>query len=160
MTVQSTSLRWASGCFQRGNGDVPGTYTANYRLSDLIEQDLISSDAARQFLAAAGLVDCVWQMTWADDSLTPTEDLETRLASGHGYVIFIHGWTGNHTIWESIPSLVAANDRRGGSLTAVWAHRGPPRRPRRWIRAIRLPRCARLNCWLICWDYDNCQSRK
>ena len=112
MISQPTSLRWASGCFKRGNGDVPGTFTANYRLSDLINQDLIDVAAARQFLDAAGLIDCVWQMTWADDALTPAENLEMRLSSGHGYVIFIHGWTGNHTIWESIPSLVTANDRR------------------------------------------------
>ncbi len=112
MISQSTALGWASGCYKRGNGDVPGTYTANYRLSQLHENGLIDGDALRQFLSASGLVDCVWQMTWADDTLIADENLPARLSSGQGYVVFVHGWTGNHTIWESIPSLVAANDRR------------------------------------------------
>ncbi|MCA9911590.1 MAG: hypothetical protein KC519_23205, partial [Anaerolineae bacterium] len=63
MISQSIGLGWASGCYKRGNGDVPGTYTANYRLSQLRENGLIDDDAVGQFLAASGLVDCVWQMT-------------------------------------------------------------------------------------------------
>jgi pimeloyl-ACP methyl ester carboxylesterase len=105
-------ITWANGYYERGSSDIPGIYTATYRLNDLIAQNLIDPDSARNFLIEAGLTDFVWEVTWADDSETAPEIMNARFAAGQGYVVFIHGWTGNHSIWESLPALVAANDRR------------------------------------------------
>ena len=106
------TLDWLTGYYERIDGDIPGTYCATYRLNDLITRDLINAAAGRNFLIEAGLVDFVWQITWSDDYETTDERIQTRLESVQGYAIFIHGWTGNHTIWESLPALLVANDRR------------------------------------------------
>ena len=116
MQTQAHVLGWARGCYERSQGDIPGVYTARYRLRDLIDGGFIDAAAARNFLDASGLVDFVWQMTWADDYETPSAALEDRFSEGQGYVVFIHGWTGNHTIWEGLPSLVVSSDRRLVSL--------------------------------------------
>lgn len=112
MDLPDGSIGWARGYFERGEGDVPGVYSAKYRLSDLIHRGLIDGEDGRNFLVSAGLHDFVWQMVWSDNYRTADADLDARASAGQGYVVFIHGWTGNHTIWESLPSLVVANDRR------------------------------------------------
>jgi pimeloyl-ACP methyl ester carboxylesterase len=111
------SLSWVHGYFERGEADIPGTYTAAYRLIDLMMAGLLDAAAGQNFLHEAGLVDFIWQMTWADDSFTSDDQLPARLSAGQGYVLFIHGWTGNYGIWESLPPLVVANDRRLVSIS-------------------------------------------
>jgi pimeloyl-ACP methyl ester carboxylesterase len=107
-----TALDWAVGYYERSDGDIPGTYCATYRLNDLIARDLIDTAAARNFLNRAGLLDFVWQVTWSDDHDTADDRLQARFEAVQGYTVFIHGWTGNHKIWESLPALIVANDRR------------------------------------------------
>lgn len=110
MTIQETHLSWVYGYAARGTGDVPGTQTADYRLSDLIARGFISASAGRSLLVASGLVDIVWQVMWADDDPTPDDLLELRVGDVLGYVLFMHGWTGNHAIWESIPGMVVTSN--------------------------------------------------
>jgi len=38
--------------------------------------------------------------------------LPERIGAVQGYVLFMHGWTGNHAIWESIPGLIVTSNRR------------------------------------------------
>jgi pimeloyl-ACP methyl ester carboxylesterase len=106
------SLGWVTGYLQRGEGVVPGTQTALYSLRDLVNKGLIAASEGRGLLIEAGLVDLVWEMTWSDDAPTPDEELDFRLAEVDGYAVFMHGWTGNHSIWESIPGLVATSSSR------------------------------------------------
>lgn len=112
MTGFNRTLPWVAGLQERGPGDVPGTQTAHYSLRDLIKRGFIAASAGRGLLQQAGLIDSVWEVTWADDEPTPPDALEDRLADADGYAIFMHGWTGNHAIWESIPGLVVAQNRR------------------------------------------------
>lgn len=111
------SLPWVKGYVQRGEGLVPGTYTALYSLRELVNHGLLPATEGRALLLDAGLVDLVWELTWGGDEPPQEEELDDRLASVDGYAIFMHGWTGNHSIWESIPGLVAATSRRLVSLS-------------------------------------------
>jgi pimeloyl-ACP methyl ester carboxylesterase len=103
---------WARGYVQREPGPVPKTQTALYRLSDLIARDYIDSGAGREMLLDAGLADVTWQVTWVEDFDTTDEDLENRFGDVDGYAVFVHGWTGNHTIWEELPGHVVRANRR------------------------------------------------
>jgi pimeloyl-ACP methyl ester carboxylesterase len=64
------------------------------------------------FLQQAGLKDFFWQMTWPEDFETPDELLITNLQQAQGYIVFIHGWTGNHHIWEDLPGMTVLENRR------------------------------------------------
>lgn len=105
-------IAWMRGYFHRGEGDVPGTQTALYRMSDLVNHGYLSASAGRGFLLDAGLTDMVWQLTWADDHPTSDDELESLLGECEGYVVFMHGWTGNHAIWESIPGMVTVSNKK------------------------------------------------
>ena len=94
----------------------------------------------------AGLVDLVWQVMWADNDATPDEELEDRIGEAQGYVVFMHGWTGNHAIWESLPGMVVTGNRAvwspsrsitTASATSPFVETRPRSKP-----AIRPPPCA------------------
>jgi len=112
MTAQPTLLAWTRSYFYRGAGEVPGTQIAYYRLSDLINAGLVTPSEGRGLLLSSGLLDLTWQVMWADNDPTPDEELEDKIGNVQGYAIFMHGWTGNHAIWESIPGLVVTVNRR------------------------------------------------
>ncbi len=103
---------WARGYFARGEGDTPGTQTADYRLSDLVNRGFISPNDGRGLLMNAGLVDLVWQLIWADNDATSDEELAARIDEAQGFVVFMHGWTGNRAIWESLPGMVVTSNRQ------------------------------------------------
>ncbi len=110
-------LAWVRGYSQRGVGSLPNTQTALYRMSDLVSKGYMSAEVGRGLLADCGLVDLVWEITWAEDYETPDADLPDRMGNVEGYTIFIHGWTGNHTIWEEMPGMVVSGNRRVVSIT-------------------------------------------
>ncbi|MBI1256128.1 MAG: alpha/beta fold hydrolase [Chloroflexi bacterium] len=112
MTVQPSLFAWTRHYFYRDEGEVPGTQIAYYRLSDLISGGFVTASEGRGLLLTSGLLDLTWQVMWADSDPTPDEELEERIGNVQGYAIFMHGWTGNHAIWESIPGLVVTVNRR------------------------------------------------
>lgn len=112
MTLQPPGLPWVRGYSRRAAGIVPNTYTADYSIRDLINKRLIDSEAGYTMLEESGLEDFWWQVTWPEDFETPDEYLEDRINNVQGYAIFIHGWTGNHTIWEELPGTVVNANRR------------------------------------------------
>lgn len=77
------ALRWGMGYTSRANGDVPGTHTATYRLSDLVKRGFISPNEGSGLLMDAGLVDLVWQLQWSDRADTPDDALIARLDEAH-----------------------------------------------------------------------------
>ncbi len=103
---------WVRGHYRRGEGLEPKTQTALYRVSNLADRGLIGSKEGKDFLTDAGLVDFAFQLTWAEDFDTPDDLLERHLEEAEGFVVFIHGWTGNHRIWEKLPSMVVQNNRK------------------------------------------------
>ncbi len=103
---------WARGYIRRGPGPLPRTQTATYRLADLVNRGLIAPAEGRGLLMKAGLRDFAWQVMWGEDYDNPDSELEARIGGPQGYVIFIHGWTGSHRIWEELPAWVVARNRR------------------------------------------------
>jgi len=112
MSVQLSPLPWVNGYTHRAEGIVPNTYTADYSLRHLIQNGLINANEGQAMLQAAGLEDFVWQVTWPEDFETPDDMLQDRFLNVQGYAIFVHGWTGNHLIWENLPGLVVTANRR------------------------------------------------
>lgn len=112
MSTLNPHLAWVGGYFRRGEGIVPGTYIAEYRLTDLMNKGHIDKRNGTQFLEDVGLTDFYWEITWPEDFDTPDDFLVDRIANVHGYAIFIHGWTGNHLIWEELPGMVVQSNRQ------------------------------------------------
>jgi pimeloyl-ACP methyl ester carboxylesterase len=112
MMNPQSPLSWVRGYFQRGTGRVPNTYIADYSLVDLIRKGYIPSSDGQRLLAEGGLQDFFWQMTWPEDFETPDDMLETNLRMAQGFAVFIHGWTGNHNIWEEIPDMTVLSNRQ------------------------------------------------
>lgn len=110
--MANAELNWMRGYFHRGAGEVPGTQVAFYRLGDLVKQNYISAADGRGLLLDARLLDFVFQLMWAEETPTPDEELDDRIGAAQGFVVFMHGWTGNHAIWESIPGLVVTSNAR------------------------------------------------
>jgi pimeloyl-ACP methyl ester carboxylesterase len=105
-------MEWVRGYYYRGEGVAPSTYVAKYRLTELMAKGLIDREQGQEVLDTGGLEDFVWEVTWPEDFETPDEYLVDRVANVQGYAVFVHGWTGNHTIWEEIPAMTVLANRR------------------------------------------------
>jgi len=105
-------MNWVEGYSARRQSDHTNTWIAEYRLSDLVSKGYIDKRDAAEFLAASGLSDFFWEITWPEDFETPDEYLVDRIANVQGYVIFVHGWTGNHYIWEELPHMIVQENRQ------------------------------------------------
>jgi pimeloyl-ACP methyl ester carboxylesterase len=105
-------LAWVRGYLNREAGLLPNTYVANYSLVDLMRKGYVNLAEGQGLLSDGGLQDFFWQMTWPEDFETPDELLETNLKMAQGFVIFVHGWTGNHNIWEEIPGMTVSANRQ------------------------------------------------
>jgi hypothetical protein len=116
MFSRRNPLQWVNGYTFRTPGIVANTYTATYHLTNLIKRGLVDATEARQMLDDTGLADFKWQITWPEDYPTPDDDLLDRIGNVQGYAIFIHGWTGNHKIWEELPGMVCMANRRMVSI--------------------------------------------
>lgn len=107
-----SALSWVRGYTRRDSGVIPNTYTANYTLKDLMQKGYIDEEEGQKMLDDSGLVDFAWKIHWPEDFETPDEYLEQRIRDVQGYVVFVHGWTGNNTIWEELPGMVTMANRR------------------------------------------------
>lgn len=107
-----TPLTWARTFVERTPGPLPNTHSALYLMSDVIARGAIDPAVGRAVLHDSGLRDLEWEVTWADDAPTPDDQLGNRLYDADGYVVFIHGWTGNHAIWEELPAMLTLGNRR------------------------------------------------
>lgn len=105
-------LAWVRGYAARRPGLVTNTWVAEYRLTDLMNKGYIDRRDGIDFLMTSGLTDFYWELTWPEDFETPDEYLVDRVAASLGITIFVHGWTGNHLIWEDLPGLLVLADRR------------------------------------------------
>ncbi len=103
---------WVTGYRSRHVGPVANTYVAEYSMLDLMQRGYIVYEEGTDFLSRAGLVDYCWQMTWPEDFETPDEMMGAMLTNAQGYVIFVHGWTGNRLIWENLPGMVVTGNRQ------------------------------------------------
>jgi pimeloyl-ACP methyl ester carboxylesterase len=112
MSAGKTPVSWVLGYYERGEGRVPNTYIARYRLTDLMNKGYIDAEEGHNMLDESGIEDFLWELTWPEDFETPDEYLEDRINNVQGYAVFIHGWTGNHLIWEDLPGLVVSANRQ------------------------------------------------
>lgn len=116
MSERNAHLNWLLGYRGRRAGPTTNTYEAEYGLRDLMEKGYIPRRAGTNFLKETGLTDFHWVITWPEDFELPDDMLVDRIGDVQGYVIFVHGWTGNYRIWEDTPALVTLSNRRLVSL--------------------------------------------
>jgi len=110
--ITKPHLQWITAYSTRLPGDINNTWVAEYHLSHLMRVDAINRAAAVDFLRATGLRDFHWRVIWPDDWDVPDEMLVDRLSNAEGYVVFIHGWTGNADIWEELPGMTVLSNRK------------------------------------------------
>jgi len=67
--------------------------------------DQIGPTKLAEFQCQTGLANFFWEATYLSE--TPAhKSLTQRLAEAEGVVIFLHGWDGNHRIWEDLPARI------------------------------------------------------
>jgi pimeloyl-ACP methyl ester carboxylesterase len=117
MSQLNPHMNWVAGYTSRAVGSLPATYTAEYQLSDLMQKGFIDRREGQTFLMEHGLTDFHWQITWPEDFDMPDDMLVDRIANVQGYVIWVHGWTGNLHIWEELPGMVVSSNRQLVSIS-------------------------------------------
>lgn len=112
MNQQFPHMAWVRGYSRKAEGRMPNTYTLDYSLKDLMLKNLINRAEGEHFLNGAGVSDFFWQLTFPEDFDMPDELLVNRIGDVQGYVVFVHGWTGNYNIWEDLPAMVCSTNRQ------------------------------------------------
>lgn len=102
----TSPIEWVKGYQERGLGPTPHTQSARYSLKALAEKGLLTYSEVNTMLFKADLQDFSWHIIWNDDTDTPDDALAERIGNVDGYAVFIHGWTGSHAIWETLPGEV------------------------------------------------------
>ena len=153
MSNLNPHMNWVAGYSKKDIGRVANTYIAQYRLTELITKGYINRHDAQAFLDEAGLTDFQWEITWPEDYELPDEMLPNRIANVQGYVVWVHGWTGNMHIWEELPGMVVSENRQLVSIAID--HNGfglslLKMKPRLLIVVIRQPLCAFYKNSLTC----------
>ena len=110
--MANKSLDWVAGYTRRDTGVIANTHTANYTITHLMEMGYLNKETGKKFLEESGLLDFAWKMHWPEDFETPDEYLVQRINEIEGFVVFVHGWTGNNTIWEELPGKVVLTNRK------------------------------------------------
>jgi pimeloyl-ACP methyl ester carboxylesterase len=102
---------WVNGHTTVRQETTDGVVSASYSLNALAQAGSIKERRAAQFLAQTGLADMAWRVFWPGAAVGRKRYAEA-MAKAQGFVIFVHGWDGNHAIWEQVPALVCAANPR------------------------------------------------
>jgi len=112
MQMPQSHYAWIQGYTRRYEGEVPNTYAADFSVKVLMEKGYLEPEATETFLEESGLEDFTWTVTWPEDYETPDEYLINTMQNAQGFAVFIHGWTGNRTIWEELPGMTVRANRQ------------------------------------------------
>jgi len=88
-----------------------GVVSASYSLNDLARAGLIGHRRAARFRTQTGLEDFAWRVFWPKEAFK-WRRYEEAMRRAQGFVVFMHGWDGSHTVWEQMPALVCAANPR------------------------------------------------
>jgi len=92
---------------------IPDVESTSYALSSLADQGLLTTRHLADFQDETGLADMAWRVFWNRTALDEAGgDLRSLLRRTHGFVIFIHGWSGAGSMWERLPALICAANPR------------------------------------------------
>lgn len=109
---------WAGGMRTSPETTIPDVESADYALSSLADQGLLTTRHLADFQDATGLADLAWRVSWNRMALDEAGgDLRSLLRRTHGFVIFMHGWSGSGSVWEHLPALICAANPRLIALT-------------------------------------------
>jgi pimeloyl-ACP methyl ester carboxylesterase len=88
----------------------PAVKSQLYSLSHSEAIGFIAAQAASTFRETTGLLDFTWRIYYhqPDESSSVSE----IMSKAQGYIIFMHGWTASHVIWEDLPAQVCRDNPR------------------------------------------------
>jgi pimeloyl-ACP methyl ester carboxylesterase len=88
---------------------IPDIQSADFALSSLADQALLTTRQLADFQDLTGLADFGWRAFWSKSALAEAgNDYRSLLRRTQGFVIFMHGWAGTGEVWEYLPALVCA----------------------------------------------------
>ncbi|MDM8526780.1 alpha/beta hydrolase [Anaerolineales bacterium HSG24] len=102
MGQNSGVLEWSTTPTNR-NRTSPDVTTETFHLSKLAQQRLLDNTTFGRFQVQTGLADFYWEASYYHPPHRKTSLLDA-LVKTDGFVIFLHGWNGNHRIWEDLPT--------------------------------------------------------
>jgi len=92
--------------------------SAAFALSGLADRGLLTTRQLADFQDETGLGDLAWRVAWNRAALAEAGgDFRSMLRRAHGFVIFMHGWSGNGDTWGHLPALTCAANPRLVVLT-------------------------------------------
>jgi pimeloyl-ACP methyl ester carboxylesterase len=102
---------WVNGHDTTRQETTEGVISASYTLNTLVQAGLIGPKRAAGFCTQTGLADFAWRVFWPRAAVKRKRYAEA-MARAEGFVVFMHGWDGNHAIWEQIPAQVCVTNPR------------------------------------------------
>jgi pimeloyl-ACP methyl ester carboxylesterase len=83
-----------------------------HRLTHMASTGFMSPRALSGFRQVTGLADFKWRVYYHRRPAGRVLAVNRLVANAQGYVVFMHGWDGSHSIWEDLPAQVCqANPR-------------------------------------------------
>lgn len=83
-----------------------------HSLTQGVSTGSISPQVLSSFRPATGLADFTWRVYYHRRPGGQVQSATDLVAKAQGYVVFMHGWDGSHTIWEEVPVRVCAANPR------------------------------------------------
>jgi pimeloyl-ACP methyl ester carboxylesterase len=97
---------------------IPDVESAGFALSGLADQGLLTTRQLADFQKETGLADLAWRVAWSRTAWAEANgDYRSLLRRAHGFVIFMHGWSGSGDVWDLLPALTCAANPRIVALT-------------------------------------------
>jgi pimeloyl-ACP methyl ester carboxylesterase len=104
---------WAGGMHTPPQETIPDVESADFALSSLADQGLLTTRRLADFQDETGLADLAWRVCWNRAALAEVKgNLRSLFRRTQGFVIFLHGWSGTGEIWEHLPALTSAANPR------------------------------------------------
>jgi pimeloyl-ACP methyl ester carboxylesterase len=82
-----------------------------FLLAELARSDGSVGSAFEDFQRETGLADLYWQVLYYR-SPGQAQTMAETIQAADGYVFFMHGWSGSHRIWESLPLQLVIKYKR------------------------------------------------
>jgi pimeloyl-ACP methyl ester carboxylesterase len=108
---------WVTGYGALRQELAEGIVSASYTLNDVVRAGLLDERRVTEFRTQTGLADFAWRVFWPETAVRRNRHAEAT-AHAQGFVVFMHGWDGDHAIWEQIPALVCVANPRLVALAA------------------------------------------
>lgn len=89
-----------------------GVISQSHYLAHTVTHGFLTETKFYEFQKATGLADMAWRVYYHQQPGGQKQDLTDLIGKAQGYVVFMHGWSGSHAIWEDLPAQVCGANPR------------------------------------------------